>query len=499
MNSTKYFLKSIIAVFLISLTPAVAQQTLTLEECRNLALEQNKKVKISQQDALSATYVKKSAATNYLPKVSFGGGYLHTNKAIKPLANDLLLPIVPYNTIDPSTGMFNPGALQDPSTALNTLVMDPNTGTPMTDASGNPIFKNYAMLPADKLVLNNNNIYHARLSLTQPLFTGFKIVESNKMARHAENIANENVILTKAEVLAKTDEAYWRVVSLHQKVKLAHSYEALLDRLVSDLENMYAEGIITKNDVLKAQVKQNESKLQVMKAENGLALSKMSLAQIIGLEDDDVNVADQNINDNEVLLTGTIDNTLASAENRAEIAMLKEKVSVMDAQKNIERSKFMPSVLLTGGYGFTSPNPYNGLRSEFGGDWSVGVAVSMPIFTWGERKHDLNVAKVKKQRAQYELDDAREMINLQIRQNQFKHMESIKKVEMTKLSVEQAKENMNSTKDNLIEGRTTLSELLEAQAQWADASSEHIDALIEVKTSQTELEKATGDIYKHIK
>lgn len=262
---------------------------------------------------------------------------------------------------------------------------------------------------------------------------------------------------------------------------------------------MYAEGIITKNDVLKAQVKQNESKLQVMKAENGLALSKMSLAQIIGLEDDDVNVADQNINDNEVLLTGTIDNTLASAENRAEIAMLKEKVSVMDAQKNIERSKFMPSVLLTGGYGFTSPNPYNGLRSEFGGDWSVGVAVSMPIFTWGERKHDLNVAKVKKQRAQYELDDAREMINLQIRQNQFKHMESIKKVEMTKLSVEQAEENMNSTKDNLIEGRTTLSELLEAQVQWADASSEHIDALIEVKTSQTELEKATGDIYKHIK
>lgn len=498
MNSKRHFLKGIIGVFLISITPVVAQQTLTLEECRDLALEQNKKVRISQQDALAATYTKKSAATHYLPKISFGGGYLHTNKAIKPLEHDLLLPIVPYNTIDPSTGTFNPGALQDPSTALNTLVIDPTTGAPMTDAAGNPIFKNYAMLPADKLVLNNNNIYHARLSLNQPLFTGFKIVESNKMARHAENIANENVILTKAEVLSKTDEAYWRVVSLHQKVNLAKSYEELLDQLVTDLENIYAEGIITKNDVLKAQVKQNESKLQVLKAENGLTLSKMALAQIIGLEDEEINVLDADLNDDDILMNSSLISPRASADNRAEIAMLKEKVNVMNAQKNIEKSKFMPSVMLTGGYGFTSPNPYNGMRSEFGGDWSVGIVVSMPIFTWGERKYDLNVANVKKQRAQYELEDAREMINLQIKQNQFKHIESIKKVEMTKLSVEQAEENMNTAKDNLAEGRTRLSELLEAQLQWADASSEHIDALIEVKTSLTELEKSTGDIYKHI-
>ena len=499
MNSTKHLFRSIIAVFLISVTPTFAQKTLTLEECREMALEQNKKIKMSQQDAQAAAYTKKSAATHYLPKISFGGGYLRTNKSIKPLDQDLLLPIVPFNSIDPSTGMFNPNALNDPETALNTLVIDPNTGAPMTDAAGNPIFKNYAMLPADKLTLDNNNLYYARLSLSQPLFTGFKIVESNKMARHAENIANKNVVLTKAEVLSKTDEAYWRVVSLNQKVKLAQSYEALLDQLVTDLENMYAEGIITKNDVLKAQVKQNESKLQVLKAENGLALSKMALAQIVGIDSGEyIDVMDKDIDDNEVLLSSSPINPEASAENRAEISMLKEKVSVMQAQRNIERSKFMPSVLLTGGYGFANPNPYNGLKNEFGGDWSVGVVVSMPIFTWGERKHDMNVANMKKIRAQYELDDAREMINLEIRQNQFKHIESIKKVEMTKLSVLQAEENMNTTKDNLSEGRTTLSELLEAQLQWADASSEHIDALIEVKTTLTELEKSTGEIYKHI-
>lgn len=498
MNSKKHLLKSMVAVFLMAAIPTFAQQTLTLEECRNMALEQNKKIRISQQDALAATHTKKSAATHYLPKINFGGGYLRTNKTIKPLDQDLFLPVVPYNTIDPTTGRFNQEALSDPATALHTLVIDPSTGAPMTDASGNPVFKNYAMLPADKLTLDNKNLYYARLSLNQPLFTGFKIVESNKMARHAEHIANENVILTQAEVLTKTDEAYWRVVSLHQKVNLADAYAQLLNQLVTDLENMYVEGIITKNDVLKAQVKQNESKLQLLKAEHGLALSKMALAQIIGLESDDLTVADEHLSDDDALLAAGLVSTDASPDNRAEITMLKEKVSLMQAQRNVERSKFMPDILLTAGYGFANPNPYNGLRNEFGGDWSVGVVVSMPVFTWGERKHDLNVANVKKQRAQYELDDAREMISLQIKQNQFKHIESVKKVEMTKLSVEQAEENMNTAKDNLAEGRTRLSELLEAQLQWADASSEHIDALIEVKTSLTELEKSTGDIYKYI-
>ncbi len=498
MRSKKYFFLSIITVFLFSIYPAFAQHTLSLEECRQMALDQNKKIRISQQDALAATYTRKSAATNYLPKINLGGGYLRTNKAIKPLEHDLFLPIVPYSTIDQSTGAFNSDALKDPATALNTLVIDPATGVPVTDASGNPIFKNYAMLPADKLTLDNKNLYYARLSLTQPLFTGFKITEGNKMAHHAENIAKDNVTLTKADVISKTDESYWRVVSMFQKVTLAKSYETLLDRLVLDLQSMYTEGIITKNDVLKAQVKQNEAKLQVLKAENGLELSKMALAQIIGYANEDITVLDQDIDEDNILLSMSPINNNVSADNRAEIAMLKEKVNVMQASRNIERSKFMPNVLLTGGYGFANPNPYNGLKSEFGGDWSVGVVVSMPIFTWGERKHDLNVANVKKQRAEYELEDAREMINLEIKQNQFKHIESIKKVEMTKLSKAQAEENMRSAEDNLQEGRVPLTELLEAQLQWADAASQHIDAIIEVKTSLTELEKSTGEIYKHI-
>lgn len=496
MNERKITIAWLLAVFLLPIAPAFAQQALTLEECRAMALEHNKKIRMAQEDAQIATLQKKTANANYFPKITLNGGYLRTGKELKPLENDLFLPIVPFNTIDPQTGKFNPQALQDPATAMNTLVMNPQTGAPMTDAAGNPVFKNYAMLPADKLVFDNPNKYFARLSVNQPLFTGFKITEANNIAKHAENIANQNVLLSKAEIINKTDEAYWRVVSLQEKVKLAKAYETLLDRLVIDLENIYAEGIITRNDVLKAKVKQNEAKLKSLKADNGLELSKMALAQIISVNSEDIVIPEQAV-DESVTLVGI--NSDFSAENRAEISMLKEKVAIMESSKNIERSKFMPDILLTGGYGWMNPNPYNGLRSEFGGDWSVGVVVSMPIFTWGERKSKLNAAKVKQQRAQLELDEAREMIDLQIRQNQFKYTESVKKVEMTKLSKEQAEENMRTAEENMLEGRTRLSELLEAQVQWENASSDYIDALIEVKTTLSELEKSTGEIYKHLR
>ncbi len=497
MNSKLRFLHSFIVLFLIAAVPAVAQQKLTLEECRTMALEQNKKVKNAQDEVKVAEYTKKAAFTNYLPKVSLNGGYMRTNKDIKPLKDDLFLPIVPYNTIDFNTGKFNSDALKDPQTALNTIVLNPETGQPMTDTNGNPVFKNYAMLPADQLKFDNNNFYYARLSINQPLFTGLKITESNKMAQYAENISREQVVSTQAEVLIQTDEAYWRVVSLQEKVKLSYAYRELLNQLVSDLENMYTEGIITKNDLLKAQVKQNEANLQVLKAENGMELSKMALAQIIGLNFESVDVVD-NVIETAAISTADL-STHYSPDNRAEVNMLKEKINIMQAKKNIERSKFMPTILLTGGYGFVNPNIYNGLRNEFGGDWSVGVLVSMPIFTWGERKHNMNIANLKKQQAEYELEETRELIDLQIHQNRFKHIESLKKVEMTKLSKDQAAENMRIAEDNLAEGRTRLSELLEAQVQWSDAYSEYIDAMIEVKTTQSELEKSTGQIYDQLK
>ena len=497
MNLHKQQFTGLLVLFTLFVFPLSAQQKLSLDECRRMALEQNREIRIAQNETQSAAYTRKSAQTHYLPKINFGGAWLRTGKALQPLENDLFLPVVPFNTIDPATGKFNPEALKDPGTAMNTLVINPETGQPMVDQAGHPIFKNYAMLPADQLVFDHKNSYYARFTVSQPLFTGFKITEANHIARRAEIIAKEKEVLTRAEIIAKTDEAFWRVVSLQEKLKLANAYETLLDRLVTDLENMHDEGIITRNDVLKAQVKQNEAKLKKLQAENGCALSKMALAQVIGMEEDDIEIESDQITELPPALPASYHGEILP-DRRAEIAMLKEKTAIMESKKNIERARFMPDIVLTGGYGWMNPNPYNGLRNEFGGNWSVGVVVSMPVFTWGERRNDLHAAKLKMESAELELNEAREMIDLQIRQNRYRYSEALKKAEMTALSKEQAEENMRITRENLTEGRSRLTELLEAQLQWENASSEHIDALVEMKTTLLELDKSTGEIYNYL-
>ncbi len=496
-NFRKGLIKCWGLVFIFLTQSVIAQEMYTLEQCRKLALEQNKKVKIAQEKAQASTALRKSAFTKYLPDFKVSGGYLHTNKALELLQHDMFLPIVPYNAIDQQTGKFNPGIFQeDPATALKTLVMNPETGKPVTDAAGNPIFQQYALIPADQMKLDYKNVYYVGLSVTQPLFTGFKITETYHISQYTENIRNSNITLTKAELLNKTDEAYWRVVSMKEKVKLAQSYLELLDRLVFDLENLYDEGIIIRNDLLKAQVKQNDAKLKLLKAENGLTLSKMALAQIIGVDSDDLGVADG-------IESGLENESLPylpssqMADNRIEIEMLKQKVSIAESAQKIATSRFMPDILLTGGYSYLNPNPYKGFEKKFGGDWNIGVVFSMPVFHWGDRVHTLNAAKRDRQAVQYELDETRELIDLQIRQSINAYTESLDKVAISKLSKEQAKESMDISRNHFDEGLIKVTDLLESQLEWEQASNNYIDAIIEMKIARTELDKATGAVYDY--
>ncbi|HCM21889.1 MAG TPA: hypothetical protein DIC46_14205, partial [Porphyromonadaceae bacterium] len=115
MDMRKYYFIYLLALQLFANFPFLyAQQTLTLEACREMALKENKKIRMAQNERQTAALTKRTAMTHYLPKINFGGGYMRTGSDIKLLENDLFLPAVPYNTIDPQTGRFNPEALKDP-------------------------------------------------------------------------------------------------------------------------------------------------------------------------------------------------------------------------------------------------------------------------------------------------------------------------------------------------------------------------------------------------
>ncbi len=493
----KYYVHKMSLLLLIlfmGVSEISGQYVLTLDSCRAFALENNKKMLIARKRVEATKSLRKAAFTQYLPHFNAMGNYLRTNKQFQLFNEDKFLPIIPISAFNPETGKFEYSNLMKPEIAKDVFVINPITKQPVTGPDGKPIFRNFALLPASQGKFGTENHYIFNVSALQPIFTGFKIREMHRIAKYTENIAEENVNLSRADIIYKTDESYWRVMSLQYKKALVKKYKAMLERLLSDLENIYSEGIITKNDLLKVQVKLNEAELNLLKVNNGLELSKMAMGQIIGKDYKDIGVLDTT-----KLYTSlpsfSADNA-GNIENRAEIEILKQNVNIAKSGVSVMRSRFMPDVSLVAGYSFLNPNPYKGMEQNFGGDWSIGVQASIPIFHWRERNHTLKAMKREAENASLKLEETRELIDLQINQVVFKYNEAKYKIELTKRSKEQAEENMNMSKDNFNEGILKLTDLLEAQVLWQKAYNEYINALIEAKMCESEFLKVTGELYK---
>jgi outer membrane protein TolC len=297
------------------------------------------------------------------------------------------------------------------------------------DASGKPfdpkaepgkiIWKDYAVLPKEALEMDVKNVFAGTVGFVQPVFMGGKVRELYKMAKSGERLANIEQERAADELIIDVDEAYWRVVSLENKRKLAQEYCLLMEKLVKNVGIMVEEGVATKGDVLKVSVKLNEAQMMLAKADNGLRLSKMALFQICGLE------INSNYTLSESNLTGYNDinpvkPTDSLIENRAEIRALNEAKKIAGSNLKIMESRFMPNLLLSGNYIVSNPNVYNGVSNSFAGMFSVGVGINIPIFHFGERIHTLHAAKSQVKIVQYQIDEAKEKIELQVNQFGFR-------------------------------------------------------------------------------
>lgn len=489
-------MKNTLVILLVLLGQiALGQQALTLQQCRQMALEHNQKLRIAEEQIGAAQSMRKAALTQFTPNFSFNGTYTYLNKEFKLLNKDLLIPVIPFEAIDPATGGLNPASLQNPAIASKVIAFNPATGQPIMGPDGKPVFQNYAWLPESESKVDLHNLYLMNAGMVQPIYMGGKIRQAYKMARLGEKIAQEGKSIETSEVLYKTEESYCRVIALQEKVQLAQSYRTMLEQLIKDLNNLLQEGIITNNDVLRAKVKLNEVDLNLFRAENGLKLSAMALCQVIGLP-----------LTSEVTLTDSIqiaatqeaqDQYITKAlADRAELKALEHNISMADANVKMMLSRFLPNIGVTANYAIANPTPWDGMQSEFGGDWNVGVVCNIPLFHGGERHHTMNIAKHEKRIAELRKEEAMEMITLQVQQSIFNYNESQKKVEMTHLALSQADENLRVTRDNFSEGILKTTDILEAQALWQKAHSEFIDARNESRLQEINLQKVIGSLNK---
>lgn len=467
-----------------------AQIALTLDSCRALAMENNKELLIGQEKIKAAHYQNKAAFTNYLPKLSATGTYIRNQKEISILNDEQKAGLSQLGTTVGTQvkGFAQQLAVAHPELApLIASLGNFDIATPL-NAAGNSI--------VDAFRTDTRNMYAGAITLTQPLYMGGKIRAYNKITQYAEELARQQHHTGMQEVILSTDQAYWQVISLVNKKKLADGYLKLLQKLENDIDHMIAEGVATKADGLSVKVKVNEAEMTLTKVEDGLSLSKMLLCQLCGLDlSTNVVLADENMNDLPILLKENSEINMETAyASRPELKSL-ELASLIYKQKvNVTRAEHLPTVALLGNYLVSNPSVYNGFENKFKGMWNVGVMVQVPIWNWGEGVYKTKAAKAEAQIAKYQLQDAREKVELQVNQAAFKVTEAKKKLIMASKNLEKANENLRYATLGFEEGVIAPANVLEAHTAWLSAQSEKIDAQIDIKLTEIYLQKSLGTL-----
>lgn len=472
-------------------------QELTLDSCRALALRNNKEISVAKLKQEVALNTRKAVHTKYLPHVDLTGGYMLSSREISILNNSQKNALTNLGT------NFTAGLGGNAQNIITNLVKEGVLTADQAQSFGKVLDKmgqavsqplNQAgQKVRDAFRSDTRNIFAASVMVTQPIYMGGAITTANKMAEIGQEMAANSLVNTTQQTIYDLDNAYWMVVSLKHKRKLADNYLKLVQKLDDDVNKMIAQGVATKADGLKVSVKVNEAEMTLTQVDNGLSLAKMLLCQLCGLPlEQPITLADE---DNENIAVPGEEQTVADSvamDNRPELKMLQNAVDLSKQSVNLTRAAYLPQIALMGGYSISNPNTFNGFEKKFGGVWNVGVVLRVPVWNWFEGAYKIRASKAQTTLAVMQLEDTREKIELQVSQNRYKVNEAYKKLATTKKNVERADENLRCATLGFKEGVLQTTDVMEAQTAWLQAKTQRIDAEIDLKLSQVGLHKALG-------
>lgn len=443
----------IISVFVALSLPLFAQddvQTLSIEQCRDLALQHNKTLQSAALGTESARYTKRATLGLFFPNISLTGmaGYSNIEGTlgmnVRQVTAGMLsnvMPALPVS-IQAQLQKLAPGI-------LNTL-------------------------PTNQTILDYEMgwMYFGGVMLRQPIFMGGKIIAGYKMSKLALEASRQNERKTRAEVIEEADQAYANVVKATELKKVAEQYLALLKNLDHDVESAVRHGVKLQNDRLKVQVKLDEVQLQLTQAENAIRLATMNLCHVTGMPlSSRIAVSSDYPRVDDAMLLSSGDVT-----SRPEYAMLEAQAQVARQEVNVSRAAWLPQLGLLAYYGYTNGMQINGRKLLDSWGFAGGVTLSVPIFHFGADYFKTKAAKIKAQQVELDRENFVELMQLQLAKEGNNLEESVQEVALTEKGLEQATLNRELSEKQFKAGTETLTDLLEAQALWQQAWQRSIEA-----------------------
>ncbi len=432
----------IFVIFSITLLQAQDRKNLSLEEAIQTGLEKSPVIAISEMAVQSAEARAREAETALFPSLRVDGSYQR-------------LSDVPEFTLDvPLPGM---------------------------PANGVEIFPNIV------------DHYNVRVSLQQPVFTGFRLRGNRDASRYNAEAEQYGHSADKNELEYAVTRAYWNAYRAKESERIVAASIDQLNEHLKNVKNFYEEGMITRNEVLKVQVQVSNTNVRLIEARNKVRVALLQLNNLIGLplETEIELTSDPQY---EYIHTQTIDDYVKTAmSDNPEMRELELRKQMGESALRVARSGWYPQIYLTGGYYYQRPHQrYLPLRDEFNDSWDIGVTVSFNVWNWGATSHRSSQARAQLRQTEYALEKRRDDLTVEVAQEYLNVESASEQVEAAHIALEQAEENYRVTNDLFKEEMVVNADVLDADVALVQARMSYIEALVRYEIAQAGLKKAIG-------
>ena len=437
---------------LLLFVPVFAQQPdslcISLQDCIELALENNIELKNSQLEIDKARATKNEARAEYFPTVS-----------AQALAFDALNPMLTFGIEDIDNAQLRQ--------LLYTLYAE--YGANMGIDKAYSFVQNGVMLNA---------------MATEPIYAGGRIRNGNKLAKLGIDAAETQTKVKEDEVRLQTETLYWQIVALQEKLATLDQLDRLLDTLDKDLSGAIEAGLAMPTDQFKLKVKQNESQLNRKKVTDGITLLKMALAQTIGADWQEMELVDTlGLETNP---TTTFKDVAEAVSSRNESHLLDLSIEAEKLKKKMTLGEALPSLLVGGSVNYhtvmenTKPNAL------------VFAVLQVPITDWHKTSFKLKKHALDTEMAENTRRDLTEKMEMQTNQAWFNLEQSWLRITMAQTALSDAEANLKITQDYYDAGLVALSDVLEAQTLLKQSRDELTDSRVEYRINLVTYQQLTG-------
>jgi len=429
---------------------AIAQQQLTLQQVRELAVANNIVTRSADNALIQAQEQQKEAKTNFFPQVNAVGVGFKTNV-------DMIKANIATNEVIPSS--------------LAQLIP--------TELA--------VKIPANIPVNMVDHGLMVGVTAVQPLYMGGQIINGNRLAKVNVEAKQLQSQTSKKSVLLQAEQYFWQIITLKEKQKTLDVVGDMLSNLEKDASVAVKSGVGMRNDLLSVQLKQNEVESARLKLDNGLKLARLVLAQYIGMENKDIDVSpDGDLLQMPVYPAIKVDHNQAVNE-LPEYQLLQKDIEATNLQYKLEIGKRMPSLGIGAGYSYY--NMGKGTNNNFA---SMFVTMSIPISGWWGGSHAIKRSKLVEDNAREQLAINTQLLKIRMQKDWNDLDDAYKQLELSRKSIEQSKENLRLNSDYYHAGTVTMNDLLIAQQQYQQCRDRYTDAYSQLQLKMVEYRQSIG-------